>query len=206
MKGIYVKIIIAICLSLIFSMSKAQKKGFFEGFIIDQNGDTLWGLIKDRRPEPYVDLKSKIRFVENGKFRIRKFGPEDIKAYSYNAALYESVSLREEVNMLKFRYIIDKNVSNRFLKVIDKNPYLIYYHLEFVHDDNFYLDYIPLFYKPGNTEMCRVTQGILGLKRKRLIEYFADCKALCEAISNKRINEINSVYDFYIKDCVKATL
>ncbi|QNL20522.1 hypothetical protein HZR84_00665 [Hyphobacterium sp. CCMP332] len=108
--------------------------------------------------------------------------------------------------MLKFRYIIENNISNKFLKVIEKDPYLIYYHLEYVHDDNFYLDYIPLFYKPGNSEMCRASQGILGLKRKRLIEYFSDCKALCEEISNKKINEINEVYQFYINDCVRAKL
>ncbi|MEQ8360251.1 MAG: hypothetical protein RH860_12235 [Cytophagales bacterium] len=206
MRRIFKTYIIALSITLIFNESKAQKKGFFEGFIIEQNGDTLWGHIKDRDPVPFTELKSKIRFKQNGKSPTRKFGPEDIKAYSYNDALFESVCLREDVNMLNFRYIIENSVSNRFLKVIDKDPYLIYYHLEYIHDDNFYLDYIPLFYKPGNTEMCRVSQGILGLKRKKLIEYFSDCKALTEAISKKRINDINEVYQFYINDCVRAKL
>jgi len=51
--------------------------------------------------------------------------------------------------------------------------------------------------------MVRVTQGILGLKRKRLIEYFWDCPDLVQAIEKKELNEIHEVYNFYLEYCVK---
>lgn len=188
-----------------FQTVEAKKNGYFEGFIITNSDDTLYGMIKDRSPEPFVDLKSRISFKQKGKWR-KKYEPGEIKAYSYNGILFESVAVREESRFLNFRYILDESAPKRFLKVISKDMYLIYYHWEYVHDDNFYLDFIPLFYKPGTSEMCRVRQGILGLKRKKLSEYFKDCKALCSAIENKEINDIRELYEYYINDCVRADL
>ena len=46
-----------------------------------------------------------------------------------------------------------------------------------------------------------VTQGVLGLKRKRLIEYFGDCPELITAIEAKELKEILDVYYFYLENC-----
>jgi len=73
-----------------------------------------------------------------------------------------------------------------------------------VDSESNYLDYTPLFYKEGSDEMVRVTQGILGLKRKRLIEYFWDCPELAQAIDKKELNEIDEVYNFYLENCAKT--
>jgi hypothetical protein len=51
--------------------------------------------------------------------------------------------------------------------------------------------------------MVRITQGILGLKRNRLMEYFQDCWDLVEAIREKQLNEIYEVYDFYNNNCAE---
>ena len=51
--------------------------------------------------------------------------------------------------------------------------------------------------------MVRVTQGILGLKRKRLVEYFWDCPTLVQAIEKKKLNKIDEVYDFYLESCAR---
>ena len=53
----------------------------------------------------------------------------------------------------------------------------------------------------GSNEMVRVTQGILGLKRKKLIRYFYDYPDLVYAIQAKELNEIHEVYDFYLDRC-----
>ena len=68
-------------------------------------------------------------------------------------------------------------------------------------DESSYLDYIPLFYRDSSGEMVRVTQGILGLKRKRLAEYFRDCPELVRAIENRELNEIDEVYYSYLEHC-----
>jgi hypothetical protein len=44
--------------------------------------------------------------------------------------------------------------------------------------------------------MVRVTQGVLGLKRKNLSEYFSKCSELSESIENK---EIKTAEDIIIK-------
>jgi len=51
-------------------------------------------------------------------------------------------------------------------------------------------------------EMVRVTQGILGLKRNRLKEYFQNCPELVDAIEKKEMDEILEVYYFYMNQCV----
>ncbi len=50
--------------------------------------------------------------------------------------------------------------------------------------------------------MVRVTQGIMGLKQKRLVEYFNDCPALVKAINNKTLNTAPEVYNFYMNECI----
>ena len=41
---------------------QAQHKGYYEGYVITWEGDTLKGLVKDRSPGTFVSLYSKIRF------------------------------------------------------------------------------------------------------------------------------------------------
>jgi hypothetical protein len=49
--------------------------------------------------------------------------------------------------------------------------------------------------------MVRVTQGVLGLKRNKLIRYFSDCPDLVFAIQAKQLNDIDEVFDFYLNRC-----
>ena len=79
---------------------------------------------------------------------------------------------------------------------------MTYYHWEYVDSESNYLDYIPLFHRMGSDEMVRITQGILGLKRNRLVEYFWDCPDLVMAIEKKKVNKINDVYNFYLEHCI----
>jgi hypothetical protein len=60
---------------------------------------------------------------------------------------------------------------------------------------------VPLIRKNGADEMVRVTQGILGLKRKRLAEYFADCPKLVSVIKSKTINSAEYLISFYELNC-----
>jgi hypothetical protein len=85
--------------------------------------------------------------------------------------------------------------------VVSRAKGLTYYQWEYVDDDSNYLDYIPLFYREGAQEMVRVTQGVLGLKRNKLIRYFSDCPDLVFAIQAKQLNDIDEVFDFYLNRC-----
>jgi hypothetical protein len=180
---------------------QAQKKGYAPGYIINAKGETVEGWVKDRSTGMFLELYPRIRFKpDNALFR-RKYGPDEIRGYGSNDQFYESVPLREETAFFRFRYYLHESNDKVFLKVVSGDADLTYFHWEYVDDESNYLDYIPLFYKDGSSEMVRVTQGILGLKRNRLIEYFRDCPQLVRAIELKELKEIDEVYYFYLEHC-----
>ena len=181
----------------------AQKKSFSSGYIIQHSGDTIKGLIKDRSPEPFVSLFKKIRFKMGRRSRTRKYGPDDIKGYGYQGQHFVSLPLREETTFFKFRYYSDASAPRFFLKVIEQSEGLIYFEKLFVHDDNNYLDSFPLFYRPGRSDLVRVTQGIFGFKKRRLAGYFSDCPDLVEEISSPNSNSktVHELYTFIITNC-----
>ena len=179
----------------------AQKKGYSQGYIINSEGETIEGWVKDRSDGTFLDLYKRIRFKAEGAMLIRKYRPDEILGYGLNNQHFESVPLIEESAFFKIKYYLHEGSDRVFLKLISSNDDLSYYHWEYVDGDSNYLDYIPLFYRSGSNEMVRVTQGSLGLKRKRLAEYFWDCPDLVVAIEKKKLKEINDVYIFYLERC-----
>jgi len=179
----------------------AQKKGYSKGYIISSEGETVEGWVKDRSTGTFVDLYTRIRFKSDSAVIRKKYGPDKILGYGLNNEHYESVPLAEESVFFRFRYYLNEHNDRVFLKVIAWYGDLTYYHWEYTDDESNYVDYIPLFYRAGSDEMVRVTQGILGLRRNRLIEYFSDCPELVQAIEKRELNDIDEVYDFYIKSC-----
>jgi hypothetical protein len=200
---------ITLALVLISSFEKplhAQHRGYYEGYIITQESDVVEGLVKDRSPGTFISLYSKIRFKPEDSWFRKKYGPDDILGYGYGDLYFESVPLREESDFFRFRYYLDDRAGRVFLKVIARNEPLTYYHWEYIDDESNYVDHIPLFYKDYSPEMVRVTQGMLGLKRNRLMEYFQDCPELVYAIDQKSLKEIDEVYSFYLSHCLGQKL
>jgi hypothetical protein len=179
----------------------AQKKGYSAGYIIDADGETVEGWVKDRSSGPFLELYTRIRFKPNNNSLRRKYSPDEIQGYGTGDQNFESVPLAEESAFFKFRYYLDESSARVFLKVISRSECLTYYHWEYVDEESSYLDYIPLLYRTGSGEMVRVTQGILGLKRNRLMDYFRDCPELVHAIENKELNETGEVFNFYTEHC-----
>ncbi len=181
----------------------AQKKGYSQGYIINLEGETIEGWVKDRSSGTILELYKRIRFKADNAHIKRKYSPDEILSYGLNGQHFESVPLYEETAFFKFRYYVHEDYDRIFLKVISRNADLTYFHWEYVDSESNYLDYTPLFYRSGSNEMVRVTQGILGLKRNRLMEYFWDCPTLVQAIERKELNEIDEVYNFYLERCVR---
>ncbi len=201
MKGFHCYILL---LSLIFLPDiqvHGQSKDYSRGFIITLEGDTLHGMVKDRKEGSFPELYSRIHFKANNQRSRQKYGPDDILGYSCAGQQFESLAILEETTFLMSRYYVDDRGDPVFLKIAARNEHLCYYHWEYEDSESNYIDYIPLFYKNGGMEIVRVTQGLLGLKRKRLSEYFADCPSLVEALERKWLTEIMEVYNFYTERC-----
>jgi hypothetical protein len=185
----------------ILSNDVYAKKNYYEGYIINSQGDTIHGLVKDRDSGPYSDLYIKIKFIEEGKKRAKRFSASQILEYGYSGNVFRSVRFREESSMFQFRYYTDLKSPYTFLRVVSETDDLVYYENEFVYDDNFVIDSFPLLHIPGSNEMVRVTQGVLGLKWKRLLEYFAACPELVKVLKNKSLNTAIGIFDFYNVHC-----
>ncbi|MGX1930064.1 hypothetical protein [Flagellimonas sp. 2504JD4-2] len=176
-----------------------------KGYILLHSGDTLTGFIKDRSPEPFVSLYAKIRFKQDSSSRTKKYDADDIFGYGFDGNHFLSVPFREEQEMWISRYYSDSSSPRRFLKVIKQSEHLMYYEQLFIHDDNFYLDFIPFFHKPNSNQMVRVTQGILGFKKKRLLEYFSECPDIIQVLYAKdsRTPDNLSLYEYYLEHCAQ---
>jgi len=190
---------------LIFPL-QAQKKGYYPGYIITLEGDTLTGQVKDRSNGMFTELYSRIRFKGESSLFRNKYSPEQILEYSCGGQLFESVPLREESAYFKFRYIVDESNEKVFLKLVSRCEGLSYYHWEYIDGDNGYVDFVPLFHRNGFDQMIRASQGVLGLKRKLLIAYFQDCQQLVSAIERKKLKHVNDVYDYYVGHCVNTAV
>lgn len=183
--------------------SVAQKAGFFQGYIITLEGDTISGQVNDRSASVFEELYTKIRLIKDGSKKKKRYGPSDVLGYGYGDTHFVSVGLKEERAFLVTVYMVDDRFPKVFLKVTRRHNHLIQYAQEFVHDDNDFLDEYPLFHKPGTNRMVRVTQGILGLKRQRLIEYFNECPSLTEKIANQEVNSPYEVFNHYVDYCIR---
>ena len=198
-----IRYILIILIAFTIIPAHAQKKGYSPGYIINLEGETVEGQVKDRSSGSFIELYKRIRFIAHNAHFKRKFSPDEILGYGLDNQHFESVPLYEETAFFKFRYYVNEGKARVFLKVISMNDDLTYFHWEYVDSESNYLDYTPLFYRSGSNEMVRVTQGVLGLKRRRLMEYFWDCPTLVQALEKKELNEIDEVYNFYIARCVK---
>jgi hypothetical protein len=183
---------------------QAQKKGDSQGYIINSQGDMLEGLVKDRSSGSFIELYKRIRFKPDDALFKKKYSAAEILGYGVNDQQYDAVPLLTESIFFKIRYYIHEGKDKVFLRVISSTEKLTYYHWEYVDDESNYLDYIPLFHKPGTGEMVRISQGILGLKRNRLSEYFWDCPELVRALEKKELKEIDEVFNFYTEHCAAA--
>jgi hypothetical protein len=195
--------LLLILFALLSLSTHAQKKGYTQGYIVNNEGETIEGWVKDRSTGTFIELYKRIRFQADKTRGSRKYGPDQILGYGYNDLHFESMPLLEESSFFQFRYYLDDSYDRVFLKIILWNKDLTYYHLEWIESESNYLDYTPLFHRAGSSEMVRVTQGVLGLKKKRLSEYFWDCPALVQAIEKKQLINTHEVFNFYIDRCGK---
>ena len=85
-----------------------------------------------------------------------------------------------------------------FLKVIVKG-YLTYYQWEFKEQESDYIWSKSLYKRKDDHSLVRVTQGILGLKKKSLAVYFQDCPELVYKIENGELKDPVEIAKFYNK-------
>tara|TARA_R110002049_G_scaffold109815_2_gene258783 strand:- start:855 stop:1460 length:606 start_codon:yes stop_codon:yes gene_type:complete len=169
------------------------------------SGDTLYGNIKHinengANPKYY----KKIRLTEtNG--NQKKHKKTDVSAFRVNGVNYEGFWLNQSSEKMVFinpRYDINpQNGERYFLREISKGK-LSHYHLEWFEQGESRLMWMDLLKKEEDPFFIRATQGLFGLKKKVLINYFQNCPDLKEQIEQKQLNSVEQVVDFYNNYCL----
>ena len=196
MKNTILTFLLLVILNFIFCPEIMAQHGFESGYIVTLQHDTIKGTIKDRNATGMENLYRKIRFYgPDG--RRKKFGPDEIRAYARGSQVFVSMWYETYNQSMVQRYnsILGKGVQ-RFFRVVHSG-YLSYYHLEYLDGEFDDIDFIPLFKRMDEPAMVRVTQGIFGLKKKRLAEFFYDCPELLEKIENKALRDPIEIAIFY---------
>lgn len=184
-----------ILLAFLTSSSNAQK-GYEKGYIVKNNNDTIHGKLKDRKAGNYQKLYKKVRFKKNGLFP-KKYNPSKIQAYTINDSHFESKWMKQSGGLFNERYTSIEGKGNKvFLKVVAEGN-LSLYHLEYIDLESSYIDYIPLFKKKNETYYIRVTQGLFGLKRKALSNYFSENEELIRLINEKKLTSPIEIVEYY---------
>lgn len=188
-------IFLTLILCCSFQICKAQ--AFEPGYVVLNSNDTLYGFVKDRNDGP---LFKKIRFKDT-RSKVWRYSAEHLLGYKTGIHIYESLWYAEESQFFRFDYYSRPGYGKKtFLKVLAKGT-LSCYAREFIHDDNNFLDQFELFLRNDDTVMQRATQGIFGLKKKRLISYFWDCPSLIEKIKTLSITTPLDVVTYYNTFC-----
>ncbi len=172
------------------------QKGYQDGYIITNGGDTLTGLVKDRKPPPFGKIYKKIYFKKPKSGR-KKYGPNQIKGYRMGSTEFESLWLEDSYEFFQQKYTsIPNRGEQQFLKVIVRG-YLSYYQLEYMDSESDNIDVVPLFKRSDESSLVRVTQGIFGLKKKKLSAYFQDCPRLVDKIVAGEIKDPVEIAYYY---------
>jgi hypothetical protein len=193
------RLIISLLFLSLFGFTFGQKH-FKEGFVITNNGDTLFGKIKDRKPEPFGKLYPKIHFKPESGFR-KRYSPDEIQAYRCGNTFHKSIWLEEDSRFFKTSLQSAPHFGEkRFVEVI-RDGFLSYYRI--AYEDEYGISHKYYFKKANNYHLQAVSRGLLGPPRKDLAGFFSDCPELARKILNKEISKAFEMLDFYNENCLE---
>jgi hypothetical protein len=155
-----------------------------EGYVVKLSGDTLYGKVRDRSTGAFGSLYNRIRFKPHGKWGRRRYQPANLLSYKRGVdrfVVLQTISVSQFLRT--YIRVVEEGGQPGFYKVVAEGP-LSLYHQEFSDPDNNFIDFIPYLKREGKSELIRATQGIFGLKKKRLSEFFRDRPDLVEKINN----------------------
>ena len=194
------KCIAALCFFLLYNaFCTAQSTDY----LVLCSGDTLRGqvdfLASAGSDEVYLK-KIKLTNTEGRK----RYKWQEVSAIRIGNATYLAFNLRRESSLPNpFRevYHIDPEAKQRYFLRVESQGQLNHYTLSWKEQGESTLMQMDLFQKEGDDHFVRATQGILGLKRKALANYLADCPQLIRLLQEKQLNQAQDVVTFFNNQC-----
>lgn len=187
------------CFLLLFCFISPNMKAqndWKEGYVVTNKGDTLRGSVRDRDTGSFGGLLGKI-LIKEGRKRAKRFKANKIQAYSWGGAKFVTLYTERKSEFLKSKiFVTGDGGEPDFYRVISEGPLSLYHH-EFTDPDNAVIDFIPYFKREGNPQLVLATQGLFGLKKKLLSDFFADKPDLVEKIRNGTLKTPSDVLSAY---------
>jgi len=183
---------------LLLSGNLFAQKYYETGYVVLNDGDTIFGKVKDRTPEPFGQLYDKIRFKNGGLFA-KRYGPNEISAYKAGDNVFESRFVKPSpiINVPLFNFFEEEG-EQRFAKVITKGA-LTYYHLEWRDPDSGYYDFHGYLSKKDSGESLYIRIGLFGYNKERMKAFLNDCPILIRLFEDggkPLISDIVSIYNY----------
>ncbi len=198
MKNLLLLLTITIC------FTGYGQQAYSPGYIVTIEGDTLNGLVSDRKPPPFGEIYDKIRFKDE-KGKKKRFRPSQITSYKAGDNLFESVWVKRinmGLNIFDERYFFDDRTGEKVFLRVAKKGELSVYRWDFQEQGEDFIGSAPFFKRKSDDFMVRAAQGLFGLKKKVLTEYFSDCPSLQSKIQADEFKYPESVADYYNSVCM----
>lgn len=172
-----------------------QQFNYTQGSVTLKNGTILYGEVANVKYGFRDELLGRIRIKPSGKALFKKYHPREILGYSMGDRKFVSWRVKRNNALFKEMYTIHAGNEYKIFELQKEGHLSIY--LEYFVDDDLWIHSVPFFLKKGEVLMVRATQGLFGLKRKLLSDYFDDCLPLTELIEEAKITTPEEVANFY---------
>lgn len=170
------------------------------GYVVTNQYDTIFGQLRDRSPEPFVKIFRKVRLRGFWIFE-KRYGPKDLKAYKIGNNVYESIWYDSYTELFSIFHVSSPERGKKvFMRLAVDGKVKLYWD-EYRNRNSGYTEEIPFFKKANSDEMIRVTQGILGFKKKYLRNLFSDCLELVDKMMDDIFETPEEIANFYNSFC-----
>ena len=172
-------------------------------YLVLTSGDTLYGQVQFLAPPAsdrvYLKKISLITSKQKTKFRLK-----EISAIHSNSTTYRLFRLENKValpNPFREYFHLNGNEGQLYVLKLIQQGQLSHYEWQWKEQGESTLTSTDLFIKSNDDYFIRATQGLLGLKRKALADYFTDCPELVRLLQEKQLNTPAQVVNFYNRQC-----
>ncbi|WKK79305.2 hypothetical protein [Marivirga arenosa] len=187
---------------LIQPLSISAQSTFQNGYIVTNENDTIFGQIKDRSAEPFGEIFKKVKMKKKWIF-YKKYSPRSIKSYKIGDKTYESIWYDSYTELFSIFHISKADQGEKtFMRLAVDGELKLYWkeYRDHANSDGYEIA-IPFFKKTNSYEMVRVTQGVLGFKKKLLRNFFSDCPSIVEKIDNGDFEVPEQIALYYNSSC-----
>ncbi|MGF1556858.1 hypothetical protein [Paucihalobacter sp.] len=206
MKNIKTLVLLFILIGLFIPHLALTQTDAAEDYLVLHDRDTIYGTVNyiNRKGFNYSFYK-KLRIID-AKGKTKKYSQKKVRSFKAENIAYEGFWLShssEKLILLNPKYNITPQKGNHhFLKVVEKGI-LSHYQLEWFEQGESLLMQADLLKRENDMYFMRATQGLFGIKRKTLTSYFNDCPKLQQQISQKQMQNLEEIVNYYNETCAK---